>query len=70
MTDLKEWYRSKAVWGALIAIFASLALFLGIELGAEDQQALADTLVTLAGALGGLLALYGRLSARDTIGKR
>ncbi|CAN7645012.1 hypothetical protein LJR030_001859 [Rhizobium sp. LjRoot30] len=70
MTDLKEWYRSKAVWGALVAIFASLTQFLGIELGAEDQQALADTLVTLAGAVGGLLALYGRLSARNVIGKR
>lgn len=63
MDDMKHWYMSKTVWGALISLGASLLHVVGIDLGAADQTAIADSLVTIIGALGGLLALYGRLTA-------
>jgi hypothetical protein len=63
----KAWYRSKTVWGALIAVAASVLQVAGVDFGVAEQGQLADIAVTLAGAVGGLLALYGRLVATTSI---
>jgi hypothetical protein len=68
MEEMKQWYLSKTVWGALIAILASLLPAMGAELGADAQSQLADNLVSLAGAIGGLIAIYGRLTAEKRVG--
>lgn len=68
MDVVKSWYQSKTIWGALIAVAASALQLAGLEIGAADQAKLADIAVTLAGAVGGLLALYGRLVATGSIG--
>lgn len=68
MDVVKSWYQSKTIWGALIAVAASALQLAGLEIGAADQAELADIAVTLAGAAGGLLALYGRLVATGSIG--
>ncbi|PZU86612.1 MAG: hypothetical protein DI528_09060 [Shinella sp.] len=70
MNDLKQWYQSKTVWGALIAIAASALRLAGFELTAADQLQLADIAVSAAGTLGGLLAIYGRLKATRGIETR
>lgn len=67
MNDIKQWYSSKTIWGALIAITASVLKMRGFELGAADQSAIADGLVSIVGAAGGLLAVYGRVTASATI---
>ena len=63
MDDLKQWYQSRTIWGALIAIAASLAHAGGITLSAGDQGQIVDSLVSASGALGGLVAIYGRVTA-------
>ncbi|MBN9054554.1 MAG: hypothetical protein BGO06_04275 [Shinella sp. 65-6] len=63
MNDVKAWYQSRTVWGALIAILASLAHAIGVEVTAGDQAELADLLVAAVGAAGGLMALVGRILA-------
>jgi uncharacterized membrane protein len=68
MNGNKAWYLSKTVWGALIAVAASVLHAAGIELGSEAQNELADVAVTIAGAAGGLLAVYGRMVAENGIG--
>lgn len=68
MDLMKNWYQSKTIWGALIAVAASALQLAGLEIGAADQAELADIAVTLTGAAGGLLALYGRLVATSSIG--
>jgi hypothetical protein len=65
--DGKAWYRSRTVWGALVAILASLANAAGVEVTAGDEGELADLLVAAVGTLGGLVALYGRISARRRV---
>ena len=65
--DLKAWYQSRTVWGALIAISASLASAAGIEVTAGDEAELADLVVAAAGVVGGLIALIGRVSARRRV---
>lgn len=67
MQDLKSWYQSKTIWGALVAVASSLLGLAGVQLGLDEQGDLADLLVGLGGSLGGLLALYGRISAKAGI---
>jgi hypothetical protein len=68
MNELKNWYQSKTVWGALIAVAASALHLAGLDIGADEQGELVNIAVTLAGAVGGLLALYGRVVATGQIG--
>ncbi|MBA4783829.1 MAG: hypothetical protein H2045_11515 [Rhizobiales bacterium] len=63
MTETKPWYLSRAVWGALIAIAASIAATFGILLGEQDQASLTEAILQISGAIGALVALYGRLVA-------
>jgi hypothetical protein len=67
MGDLKNWYHSKTIWGALIAIGASVLHAAGIDIEAGDQSQIVDSLVNISGAIGGLLAIYGRLTANAAI---
>jgi hypothetical protein len=67
MTDSKAWYLSKTVWGALVAVLASISHLFGFELGILEQGQLIDGLVAIAGSIGGLLALYGRVVANHSI---
>lgn len=68
MEDIKQWYLSKTVWGALIAVLASAARPMGLDLDVGMQAEMADSLVSLAGALGGLIAIYGRMAAHKRLG--
>lgn len=70
MIESKPWYLSKTVWGAGLAVFASALHLAGVEIGLEEQGALADGLVALCGAMGALLAIYGRISARHAIAQK
>lgn len=67
MDDTKAWYRSKTIWGALLAIFASLANIFGVEIAGAEQAALAEHVVALVAAAGGILAIIGRVGARRTL---
>ena len=61
------WYESKTVWGALIAIAASVAGVPGLDLGTPSHETLTDMLIQTAGGIGGLIALFGRLTATNII---
>lgn len=68
MEDFKTWYQSRTIWGALIAIGASLAHAGGYSLTAADQGQIADAAVSLAGTMGGLMAIWGRIRATSRVG--
>lgn len=70
MEASKAWYLSRTVWGALVAVAASLVQAAGIEMQAGDQAGLLDLLVALGGAAGAFVAFYGRLRARSALTKR
>lgn len=69
MTESKPWWASKTVWGGLIAVLASLAAAFGFDIGPADQEAIVASVVSIAGAVGGLLAVYGRVKADRKVGK-
>ena len=49
-------------------MLASLLQATGIDIDAAAQGAIADDLVALAGAIGGLVAIYGRIAANRRLG--
>jgi hypothetical protein len=51
----------------LISVVASMLHFAGIDLAAADKSQLVDSIVNIAGVLGGLLAVYGRVAAKAAI---
>lgn len=67
MDMTKTWWQSKTIWGGLIAVAAAVMKASGADLSLSDQNAIADAIINLSGAIGGILAIYGRLSARGTI---
>ena len=67
MEDAKQWYYSKTIWGALLAVGSSLLQIKGLQIGAAEQSTIVDSAVSIAGAVGGLLAVYGRVTARAGI---
>lgn len=64
-----EWYKSKGVWGGIIACLAAVAGAFGYIVSPEDQAGLADAAVVVAGAVGGVLAVYGRVKATRVVKK-
>lgn len=65
----KPWWASKSVWGGLIAVLASVLAAFGYDIGAQDQQAIVVSAVSIAGAVGGVIAVVGRVKASHRIGK-
>ena len=67
MVEEKNWYESKTIWGALIAVLASISGAVGLSIETGAQAELAEVMVQMVGAIGALFAIYGRLSATDMI---
>jgi hypothetical protein len=66
--EFKTLTQSKTFWGAIIALGGS-ALTLGhYTLTPADAAAAVDLLSGIAGAVGGLIAIYGRVVATKKIG--
>ena len=68
MTDIKPWWQSKTLWGALVTIGSAALGLAGLELGETDREALIDLLTSLGAAIGGVIAIFGRITARSRIG--
>lgn len=69
MNDTKQWYQSKGVWGAVIALAATgLGAFFHLSLTADQQSQLVDAAVAIGGAAGSIVAVWGRVTATTTIG--
>lgn len=67
MVEEKQWYESKTVWGALLAVAASVVGALGISIDTTAQSDIADVMIQFVGAVGAMIAIYGRLSATEII---
>lgn len=65
----KPWWASKSIWGALVAILASILAAFGYDIGAEDQSAIVQSVVSIVGAVGAVVAVYGRVTAQKRVKK-
>lgn len=68
MTASKPWYLSRTIWASLITVSIATAGLLGMPLGAVDEVLLTDALLQAVTAVAGLVAILGRLAAKDRIG--
>jgi uncharacterized membrane protein len=64
----KSWYASKGVWGGILAVAASVAGIFGFTFGVELQEQVVSYITQLIGVIGGLLAIFGRVTAKQPIG--
>jgi hypothetical protein len=69
MNSAKPWYLSRTIWASIVTVISGGAGLVGVPNGVIDDGALADTILQLVTAISGLIAIFGRLSARDTIGR-
>ncbi|MBO6814636.1 MAG: hypothetical protein JJ891_07235 [Rhizobiaceae bacterium] len=67
MVDEKNWYESRTIWGALMAVTASFAGMAGVTIDTMTQGELVEAIIQLVGGAGALLAVYGRLAATNII---
>jgi hypothetical protein len=78
LEDAKKWFASKGVVGGLIATVGSVAAIIGNMFGftvdgeAVNQvrtavETIMDNLLALTTAVGGILAVIGRIFAKKTI---
>lgn len=68
MYDQKPWYLSKGVWGGIVAALAGLGSLFGFHVPEGEVQGIADAIISLMAAAGGLFAVYGRIVANSQIG--
>jgi hypothetical protein len=67
-TDTKSIWASKGVWGGAVAVLAALAGLLGFAVTPAQQIELVEAGALIASGVGGLVALWGRISATKRIG--
>lgn len=67
MIDEKTWYQSRAVWGAIAALGATLIRASGHDPGVDGMQMMAGASLNIATGVGALMALYGRIAATSRI---
>lgn len=60
---------SKTVWGGAIAVLAAVAGLLGYQVTEADQADIVKYASDAVVIIGGLIAVYGRITAKRTIGK-
>lgn len=68
MNTQKPWYLSKGVWGGIVAALAGLGSLFGLHIPEGEVQGIADAIISLLAAGGGLFAVYGRIVATDKVG--
>ena len=68
MNEFKTLTQSKTFWGAVVALVGSVLTLGHYTLTPADAAQAVDLLSGIAGAVGGLTAIYGRVVATKKIG--
>lgn len=68
MTETKPWYLSRTIWASAVAVLTGVAGAAGLPFDAVDGTLITETLLQGVSAVAGLIAIIGRLSAKDRIG--
>jgi len=70
--DTKPIWQSKTFWGAIITLASSAVLLFGVEVSAEEQEAIGNSVMQIVGGvvavIGTITAIYGRYKAEKRIG--
>lgn len=69
MYDTKSIWASTTVWGGIVALLAGIAAIFGVTFTEADQATLTEALLGISSAIGGIVAIWGRIRATKAIGK-
>lgn len=67
-TNAQPWFKSRAIWGGVVALVAGVAGAFGLVIDLGTQGAIVDVLLAVGAAAGGAVAIYGRINATRKIG--
>lgn len=67
MDDIKPWYLSRTIWASIVSLVVAVLGLLGYTVDLASQSALTDAIFQAVIAVAGLVAIWGRLSARNRI---
>ena len=65
--ERKHFLASKGVWGGIIAVLPPALSIVGVDLSPEEAQGIAGHVDAIISAVGGLLAIYGRVTASKAL---
>ena len=65
--DVKSIFLSKGFWGSVVTLVAAALSFAHYTVTPADQATIVDLIVAVLGAIGGLIAIYGRVVATKKI---
>lgn len=65
----KPWYQSVGIWGGILSIFAPVAAAVGTRMTEADASELSVQLAGIGAAVGGILAIIGRIRSSGVITK-
>ena len=68
MNEVKPWYQSKTMWGALVSLAALITgkLF-HMDISDQDQLTIVDTMTSIGVNVGVILTIWGRVAASKKI---
>ncbi|APX23207.1 MULTISPECIES: hypothetical protein [Salipiger] len=65
--ETKSIFASKGIWGGIIAILPPAMSLVGLDLSPQDAQGIVGHLDAIVSAVGGLVAIYGRVTAKTAL---
>ena len=68
MSDVKGFFSSKTIQAAILALGAGIAGLVGYSVTEADQSQLIELATSIAGIVGSIGAIYGRIVASKKIG--
>lgn len=68
MIETKSWYQSKSALGAIVAVVAMVAGFIGYQVTPEAQAQIVNMVFDAVALVGAVVALFGRITATKRIG--
>lgn len=68
MTDVKSFLQSKTIQAAFLALGAGIAGLVGYSVTEDDKAQLLELATAIAGIVGSIGAIYGRIVASKKIG--
>lgn len=67
MSSSKPWYLSRTIWASIVTILTGGAGLIGVPVDDIDNAALTETIMQAITAVSGLIAILGRVSAKERI---
>lgn len=70
MYDNKRWWQSKTVWGGGVAMASGIVGLFGYNVVGADQAQIVEIGSGISVIAASILAIFGRLKASKTVGKK